>query len=321
MSVLNYHIAGGLEPQQLDRIHDTALQLLDDVGVKVSNPKILAAMRSVKGARLDGHKVFLKPELVNEIVQVFRQTNAEQGGRSLPGNFNIQILSGYAFNNLDIDTGVFHPMDTDTCIETAKLVDCFYKYGVRGGTPGLPQDVPPQLRDIAAFKIGCEFSRSADVTAVSSSVAGDVIYRMAKLSGSPFHFDVFVLSPLRIESETLDLIFDFVEKDYDFTIGINAMPMLGVSTPLFLPAGFVENVASILATLTILKTMNIDHKLYIQFTVYPFDFKYGTIAYGTPEHILCYLMGAQINRYYGNKEITCKAFHNQPLLRQQGDHL
>jgi len=60
--------------------------------------------------------------------------------------------------------------------------------------------------------------------------------------------------------------------------------------------------------------MNIDHKLYIQFTVYPFDFKYGTIAYGTPEHILCYLMGAQINRYYGNKEITCKAFHTNSLF-------
>jgi len=284
VSIVNYHIAGGLDQEQIEKIHDTALRLLENVGGKVTNPKILAAMSSVQGAKRDGQILYLKADL-------------------------IQILSGYAFKNLDFETGAFKPMDTDTCIETAKLVDCFHKYGVRGGTPGLPQDVPPQLRDITAFRIGCEYSRSADVTAVSSPIAGDYIYRMAKLTGIPFHFDVFVLSPLRIESETLDLVFDFAEKDYDFTIGINAMPMLGLSTPVFLPAAFVENVASILATLTILKSMNIDREIYIQFTVYPFDLKYGTIAYGTPEHILCYLMGAQINRYYGNKEITCKAFH------------
>src|SRR5690606_21571562 len=40
----------------------------------------------------------------------------------------------------------------------------------------------------------------------------------------------------------------------------------------------------------------------------------GTIAYGVPEHVLMYLLGAQVNRYYGADPYTCKPFHTNALF-------
>ena len=36
---MNYRIGGGLAPEQVQAIHDTALRVIDDVGVEVTDPE------------------------------------------------------------------------------------------------------------------------------------------------------------------------------------------------------------------------------------------------------------------------------------------
>ncbi len=203
MDSVAYSVNGGLAETQLASLHAAALRVIEEVGVHVTHPALLRAAGAAPGARVSGSRVRLPAALVDEHVRDYRKRRA--AAAAAPGVYTIEVLTGFAFQYLDPHTGALRPMDTATCIETARLVDALHAQGVRGGTPGLPQDVPPQLREILAFKIGCQHSRTAMHVGVSSAQSAKYVYEMGLAAGMPFHFPVFCLSPLRVEGETIDL--------------------------------------------------------------------------------------------------------------------
>lgn len=312
MDTVSYHIAGGLTPEQLDRIHRTALRVIEEIGVDITHAEMLQSVTGRPGVRVNGTRVQLDAELVDGFAAQYR-SRAEDPAEP-PDEFAIDILSGYAFQVLDPLTDELRPMSTRDCIETAKLVDALHGEGVCGGTPGLPQDAPVRLREILAYKIGCEYSRTCGTGDFTSVEAGQYVYRMAQAAGKPFYLPVFVLSPLRIEGNGIAMALEFLKRGMAFPIVITGMPLVGATTPIFLPGAFMEHVATVLATVSVFKLMGIEAELSFKFDIYPFDMKYGTIAYGTPEHILSQLIGSQINRYYGHPDWSCKAFHTNALF-------
>jgi trimethylamine--corrinoid protein Co-methyltransferase len=169
--------------------------------------------------------------------------------------------------------------------------------------------VAPQLREILAYKIGVEHSRTAAHVGVSSQRGAEIIYEMSRVSGLEFGLPVFVLSPLRIEGASIEIALDFLERGLDVRAELTGMPILGLTAPLWLPGAFVEHVATVLAAYTLFDAAGLAERLRCHFAVYPFDMKYGTIAYGTPMHALAHLVGCQVNGYYGAPTDMCKAFH------------
>lgn len=308
---VRYGVTGGLTAGQLDEMHAAALRVLDEFGVEVSDPGFREKIAPHKGVRVDGTRVRLAPELVDGLVGEYRRTHC---GAPVPDEYSIRILSGYAFMLLDPLTGELRPMSTADCIETAKLVDAMHGDGVLGGTPGMPQDVPLALRELLAFKIGCEHSRTAGGVGVTSVKVAEYACRMAEVLGTTLEMAVFALDPLRVEGDTLHMALHLMDMGFTVDLGIHTMPLLGVTTPIHLIAACVENVATVLATFTVFRLMGVTQDLQLGFDVYPFDMKVGTIAYGTPEHVLIYLLGAQIDEYYGGNRFTCKAFHTNAIF-------
>jgi len=311
LDTIRYGIAGGLNRGHLDRIHRTALAVLEAVGVEVENPELLAKVSEADGVQVDGTRVYFDPDLVNRYVDQYR-ARARAGAES--DEFVINILNGYAFQFLDPFTDWLRPMNTAECIESAKLVDTLYDSGVRGSTPGLPQDVPLELREIMAYKIGCEYSRSAGEVGFTSLGSADYVYRMSQAVGKPFSLSIFVLSPLRVAGAGLEMALDFIDRDINVPVGFTGMPLRGLTAPFSLAGAFVENIATTLAAFTMFKVMGVPNDLHLHFDVYPFDMKFGAVAYGTPDHVHMYLMGTQINHYYGVADTTCKAFHTNAVF-------
>ena len=312
MPDVRYHIAGGLAPEQLGQVHRAALRVVEEIGVEVTHPEMLQAIAGEAGVRVNGTRVRLNPELVDHVAADYRRKAGVAPPE--PDRFTIQILSGYAFQVLDALTDELRPMSTSDCIATAKLVDTLHEAGVMGGTPGLPQDVPVRLREILAYKIGCEYSRTCGRGDFTSVEAGDFIYRMAQAAGKPFALPVFVLSPLRIEGNSVAMALDYGRRRPPVPITVHGMPLLGVTTPFWLAGAFVEHVATVLAAVTCFRLMGLKDNVDFYFYVFPFGLKYGTTAYGTPDHILSYLVGTQINRYYGRWGWSCQAFHTNAIF-------
>jgi trimethylamine--corrinoid protein Co-methyltransferase len=313
MATLSWTISGGLSETQLESLHNAALRTIEEVGVRVTHPALLRAAAHAPHSQVDGSHVKLPGALVDEHVRDYRARRAA-ASHAAPAGYSIDVLTGFAFEYLDPQTGTFAAMDTARCIETAKLVDALHPKGVRGGTPGLPTDVAPQLREILAYKIGCQYSRTAMHVGVSSAASAKYVCEMGRVVGMPFHFPVFCLSPLRVEGETIELALELLEQGHELHINVQTMPLQGVSTPINLPAGFVECIATVLAAYTLLRLAGVQQDFPIGFEVYPFDLKLGTIAYGTPEHLLMSLLAVQINRFYGNHRLSCKAFHTNALF-------
>ncbi|MGD2175537.1 MAG: trimethylamine methyltransferase family protein [Candidatus Brocadiaceae bacterium] len=306
-----FHVAGGPDEEQLEQFHRTVLRVLDEIGVEVGVPALLEAAAGEPTARVEGTRVRLAPEVVERSVAGYRERHGDTA--SSADRFTIDILTGFAFQDLDPFTDRLEPMTTERCIRTARLVDTLHDRGVRGGTPGLPRDVPPQLREILAYRIGCQNSRTAAHVGVSSSESAEVVYEMSRVAGLSFDLPAFVLSPLRVAGESVELALDFLASDRDVRVFLTAMPLLGVTAPLDVSGAFVQHVAGVLAGYTLFDLMGLAERVEYHFSVYPFDMKFGTIAYGTPRHVLAHLFGVRVNRYYGADTRTCKAFHTNAL--------
>ena len=186
-----YSVQGGLSPEQLDRMHRAGLRVLEEVGLDVEFPEILKAITGHPGVRISGQNVRFDPAAVDALVADYRAQRAKAPPSSR--DFSIDILSGYAFQVVDIETGAVRPMTTADCIQMGKLVDGLHDQGVKGGTPGMPQDVPVELQEVLAYKISCEQSRTSGHGGFTSLKVAETIERMAEVCGKEFCVPVLTL--------------------------------------------------------------------------------------------------------------------------------
>lgn len=319
---IRYKLAGGLSGAQVEKIHATALRVLAEVGIKIEHAALLKKLSGADGIRVDGGRVRFEPETVETAVAEYRAAQAAEartarGRRKAEPPFTLAILNGYAFNLLDPRTNELRPMNTGECIETAKLVDALHPAGVRGGTPGLPQDVPPRLRDILAYKIGCEHTRSPGWVGTTAMESGEYIRRMAEAMGLEFGTGIYVLDPLCLGGSTLDMALEFLERRIPVKLFLFGMPMRGATTPFHLPAALAESLATILGAHTALKLAGA--QVYFSINIFPFDMKFGGIAMGTPDHLACHLACSQVNAFYNGPEAGAAAvFQTNSLFPDAG---
>lgn len=312
MSGISYRVTGGLSEAQLQQLHETALRVLEEVGVEAPSEELRGRVAGQDGIRIDGTRVRFDAALVDRLVRDYRARNGDDD--NAPPPFSISILTGYAFRILDRKDDAVREMTTADCVDMAKLVDGLHDAGVNGGTPGMPQDVPVPLREVLAYKIGCENSRTAAEVGYSNYHAAETIRQMAEVAGRGFSVPLFVIDPLRVDGDGVGMALDFVRAGKPVPLGFSSMPLQGLTSPIQLPGAFVSNVATVLGAYSLFACMGIENPLHLHFDVYPMDIRTGSIAYGTPEHVLMYLMGAQVNRFYGAYARTAKPYHTNAVF-------
>ncbi len=309
MSDLRYHIAGGLDTSQSDAIHRAALRVLEEVGVVIPVSALRERIVGLPGVRTDGSRVRFSADLVDGLVQRYR------AGRPAPeptaDALSLEILTGYAIYEIDPVTDAVRPMTTADCVRWARLVGSLYPEGVRGGTPGQPQDVPPQLRQLMAYKIGCEHTITNGWVGFTTLAELDYLRQMEAVAGGNIGLGIFPRDPLSLDGPTLTMALHCLDRGIDIPINITNMVIRGVSTPIQLPGAFVGSIATVLGAFTAFAL--IGHELMFTMSVFPFDFRAGTIAYGTPDHILCNLLTAQLCRYYGTGWSFFQAMHTNAV--------
>jgi len=286
----------------LEKMHEKALEILANIGMKVTNKRILKKIRGVKSFKIEDERVKIKPELVETLVEEYRvQVRKEDWKRK--GNLEeITVLStGYpgCTHILDLETDELRPLSTKDVIDATKLIDSLYDWGVRGGAPGAPQDVPPNLRRVLQCKIGYEYSRSASYAPFENYVEAEYIRRMAKVIGQKFNVDVYVVSPLRLEGVSVDRAISFLEEGDCEGLSVSSMPLTGATAPIYPIGAFTQGIAEALGGYVILHEAY--PKIPIRFEVgaFQFDLKYGNIVFGSPEQILMDLIGVAVDQFYG----------------------
>jgi trimethylamine:corrinoid methyltransferase-like protein len=308
MDRVGYGVTGGLTEEQLGTLHERALEALTGVGMEVGNPGLLAFLSGRPGFRADGTRVRFARALLDECVAESRALGGPPAPAPNGSDWQVTVLSGYPTHVTDWQGDGVRPMTEPDVIELTKLVDVLHDEGVRGSTPGVPQDAPPEVRDIRCFRIGAEHCREGGVINVSSLDSAEWLYRMAEVLGHGRGLAVFVVSPLRAEGVTFDALYRF--RDSLHSVGVGSMPMMGLSAPVHVMGAFVISVASVWGAWAIARELTGKRYFGVECRIWPVSMRSGDVVYGTPEMVFSDLVSAQLRAFYGWRGMECDGFHS-----------
>jgi len=286
-----------LSQDQIQQMHNAALEILESVGIKIEHPRLIQMLSGQNGVIIEDNWARLLPDVVDRYVNEQRQRARPF---SHPETSKIHCSAGgYASYTVDMETDEVRPITTTDLIQYTKLIHAMNDagYPIAGSCPGFPQDVPPPLRPLAQYRIGAEYSKFGGSADIPSIPIAEYIREMQQVMGRTFFsLPLYMVSPLRLQGDSLERVLHF--WDELSSISVSSMPMIGVSLPIFFPDAFVLAMAEVMGGYTIMRVMGAAN---VSFSVnaHPFDMKYTALTFASPEHNLCDLTQMEINRFYG----------------------
>lgn len=297
MPEIHYRLAGGLTPEQIERLHREALGLIERVGLRVDHAPTLRRLAGQSGVTIAGTQVRFRADLVERAIRAQQYPD-----RLTDRDFAINA-GAYELNVTDLETGAIRPSTYQDLVDLTKLA---HSYGMYGSAPVRPLDLPPLLQELAMYKVSWEYSDRRpggifDANPMSTVEAASYIHEMAQAAGKDFAIGLWIISPFVATTEQLELIEHFQGKRVPLWVA--TMPVAGTTAPIFLPGAYVQSIAELLAGLTLIHLLAdgapVHCSIIDSIRAYPFDMRYAAFVYGSPEDLLATLIQAQLNARYG----------------------
>ena len=291
-----------LARDDLERIHHTALRILDEVGMLIELPAALDILEGA-GARVDRatSRVTFPPDLV-EASRARIPKRYAYHGRTPEFDF-VSEIGGDIFGRpaggcpdyVDVATGEHRRARIADWREFCTLVDALPNIGALGNqTTG---DVPAKTSDVHSMRVMLEAQRKCAVHG-ASSVEGlrYQIELMLAVRGSRealaerplVHNMVSPINPLYHDADNAAQILLSVE--YGLPLDIAVMSIVGITSPATLAGSLAQTLAEELGTITLIQAAKPGHP--VAFFVDPVvgNMRSGEAMTGAPESAL--LIGA-----------------------------
>ncbi len=299
-----------LHPEEIERIHEVSLRLLERVGVGVPHEGVLSILAE-GGADVNREKQVarLPSRLVERALQ-------ESGKRFIlyGRGFEKQARFGYGDFVLLSSPGQFSWVETEGDERRPPLLDDARRAIKIGdalenitwvGAMAIPQEVPAPVRDVyltAELVKGTTKptwtwvgdGKSADyVLEIYSTVAGG----WEEMRRRPMiHLFVEPISPLGFSAIGLDILVKFARKGLPVMSG--PMVMASATGPATLAGTLALENAEILASLVMVELVSPGIPFCYGGIPHIMDQRTSTISFGSPEQILMALAMTQMGRFY-----------------------
>ena len=295
-----YILSGGLTDEDMDKMHNSMLDIIENVGLKVPHEGILKLLRGREGVKVDGDIVKFDPHLVEKAISDMKYPDyAENADYIINGG-------AYEMNVTDLNTGKIRPSLTNDLVDMVKLIDSYE--GMYASSPVRPTDIEStELQEITMAKLCWENSHRVsnsifEANEKSSVRAAEYIYEMAEIANKRYSLAFWIKSPFKVDFNELDIIYKFLNKRVPLWCA--TMPIAGATAPLYFPGAYVQSMAEVFAGLTLLSLINTSEVKPVCLIIdtiraYAFDFKYASFVYGSPEDIIGTLFQTQLNKRYG----------------------
>lgn len=311
MQLEEYKVTGGLSKQQMDKMHENALWLCENVGINIPHKGIINILSSYNGVKVDdGNYVKFKPELVMNALNEAKYDLPDYAASEWIISAGAHQTACYDLDNM----GKIKEAETDDLIKFIKLGDAL---DTVGSAPVVPLDVPAHLQHILMHKIAYENSRRRcndiyEHMDKPSYECAMYVYEMAKVANKRFAFGVWMISPRSFDARGLDIAFKLLDKGVPMWVA--TMPVAGVSAPITMIGTVQQSVFEYLAGLTMLHLINKKSFNYISpndaFEADAFDMKYSTFVYGSVEYTEHTLYQIPLCHYYNVPVMTKAALTN-----------
>ena len=240
-----------LSKKEIEKIHETSLRILEEIGVKVSLEEALAVLRK-HGAKIDGELVRIPPSVVEQALKLvphkFLMAGREEKQDLFMEDKRVYLgTGGAALTVLDLETGAARPGTLRDLADLAKLVDALENihFYLR---PCVPQDVPKEVMDVHQFYASLS-NTTKNVMGAAQSVqtARDVIEMASMIAGGeealirrPFISFVtsWMISPLHFATETTRVLLEVTK--HKIPAALSSAPMAGSTSPVTLAGSLAQ---------------------------------------------------------------------------------
>jgi trimethylamine--corrinoid protein Co-methyltransferase len=298
-----------LTDQEIKKIHEVSVDVLETCGVKVFNRKMLDFLKK-KGLKVDPENQIvyftrdLLEDALSKIPERFEVFNREGEYAFVIGDGDPKIAAGHnAIFWVDSDTGETRRStiaDVELFAHVCERLEYIHMIGI----PVMPQDIEnPSASLIYGVKAVIENSRkpiffSTDNEKVNNTVIelmrvafkGDLntqVYGISQLSPT---------SPLYWEENVINAIMDTVDKGVP--LAILPEPNAGVSAPYTLAGLITMNNAECLSGLVMIQLLRPGTKVMYANSWTTTDMTTAAALVGSTETTICRVAGAQLARFY-----------------------
>jgi trimethylamine--corrinoid protein Co-methyltransferase len=286
---MRYSVLSGAEEK---RIHEAALCILEEVGLDVKLPSLVAKLREHGFPAPAADRVLIPRAKVEEALKGAPR-RVHLGARDadkqavLDGTRCYTATAGCGSKTLDMDTDEVRPASLDDVATSARLADSIEQYDVYW-TMISAQDVEPETRVARGFLAALQNTvKPIQVIDASKGAEAETLVRMARqlesagaMHGPPVSMLNSVITPLRFDSDGTEAAMVFAREG--LPVVCCSMPIGGVTAPAT-PAGTVMLAhAEVLALLTLLQSFYPGCPLiYCPFPVFA-DLRTGIVNYWDP---------------------------------------
>lgn len=307
-----------LSADDVYRIHQNAMRILEYIGVKVHEPAAFNLLKDA-GAEVDEKsRVVRIPEyLVKDMIK-----KAPSGfilyARS--SKYDVHIEKRRVFygpmigrkNILDLKTGERRPTNAIDVVDLMRLADALQTYRLIHSGAVMPhiEGVPDEIVHVQGYYISAKnCSKVIKATARGKQRAKDCLRMAAVLAGGeeelrkkPMVFTtVNSISPLQHSRELTEGLLEYakLKQPVDITTEIQA----GATGPVTLAGSLAQQSAEVLSGIVIAQLVSPGTPVFYGTCSTIMDMKFGTIALGAIEAALFMVASAQIARFY---DLPCR---------------
>ncbi len=311
MKLEEYRLIGGLNKEQMDKMHENALWLCENIGINIPHRGIIDILSSYNGVKIEsGNYVKFKPDLVINALKEAKYDVPEYAKDEWIISAGAHQTACYDLDN----PGRLKEAGEKDLINFIKLGDAL---DTVGSAPVVPLDVPAHLQHILMHKVAYENSRRRcndiyEHMDKPSYECAMYVHEMAKVAGKRFAFGIWMISPRSFDAKNLEIAYRLLDKGIPMWIA--TMPVAGVSAPITMIGTIQQSIFEYLAGLTMLNLINKKSFNYISpndaFEGDAFDMKYSTFVYGSVEYTEHTLYQIPLCEYYKVPVMTKAALTN-----------
>ena len=295
-----------LSNDQLEKLHSSALSILEEVGVKALKEETLEIFNEA-GAIVDKKRKLVKiPHALVEEALKKAPREFKLGAREKKHSLEIKKGLIYARPStgftkvIDFKSNIARYGVCEDVANASKLIEDLGNISINA-THIFPSDVPHEIQDVYSFKLALENSGKH---VVASPLSGKNLNFMSKIASifekemeaKPPLFSALVcpISPLTLRDDVSILC---AKKKIPAIV--NSAPIVGVASPVTLAGTMVLQSVESLATITLIQLINPGSPIIWGNKSTPLEMRFGTPLSGVVEIGLLSAMAIQVADFYG----------------------
>lgn len=295
--------------EDLQRIHNASMRILDEVGVRFHHPDILVLLDK-EGIKTSGQTAFFTED---QIMRWVKKAPSQFTLHAINPKYNMQIgggsvqyAPGYGAPAIVESDGARRNAVVDDYLNFLKLFHQSDHFKINGGILVDPTDLLPDFKypvllyytlthsDKCVIGMQC----AADQAQITMDMMAIVAGGKENLLAQPRIITIVnTLSPLQFDRNSLDTMLAYAAHGQP--VMITPAAMAGATAPATLAGTIAQSNAETLAGIAVFQMIREGNPVLYGYQSTAADMRTGGHIVGCPEHALCVQCGARLAKFYG----------------------